>query len=78
MDIRKVGIPFSFFALLLVRMGGGAGEQDRMYALRKIYFPNGPHLPRGVCATGVTAQSKSDFSAIVLAMFNFSDTIIVP
>lgn len=65
-DITVKGWSLSrFFALLLVRVGGEAGEQDRVYPPRKIHFPKGTNLARGVCVTGVMAQSKSDFSAIV-------------
>lgn len=62
---------------LLVRVGGEAGEQDRIYPPRKIHFPKGPNLARGVCVTGVMAQSKSDFSGIVSKLCLISQTLLL-
>lgn len=40
-------------------------------------YTKGPNLPRKVCATGVMAQSKSDFSAIVSKLCLISQTLLL-
>lgn len=66
-----------FHTSLLCFWWGWEGKLVNRTELQKMHFLKAPNLPRGVCATGVRAQSKSDFSAIVSKLYLIFQTLLL-